>query len=119
AELRSRYQQQLARNAPVRFLDAAQSWRVIGSDAFYGALFDARAGTIQPLAYVRGLARAALAAGATLYEHSPANSLKHETGAWKISTAFGTIVAQTLIQATDSYEHRSKQRATMTPVHYF
>lgn len=118
-ELRSRYRQQVARRAPVRFLDAAESRRVTGSDAFYGALFDARAGTIQPLAYVRGLARAALAAGATVYEHSPAISFNHERGVWKISTHRGTIVAQTLIQATDSYECRSEQPTTLTPVAYF
>ena len=119
AELQSRYRQQAARGAPVRFLDAAESRRVIGSDAFYGALFDPRAGTIQPLAYVRGLARAASAAGATLYEHSPANSFRHESGVWKVKTEHGTITAQTLIQATDSYECRPKQPPTLIQVHYF
>jgi glycine/D-amino acid oxidase-like deaminating enzyme len=118
-ELHSRYQQQMARRAPVQFLNAAETRRVIGSDAFYGALFDPRAGTIQPLAYVRGLARAAVAAGASLYEHSTANSLKHESGVWTVSTPRGTITAQTLIQATDSYECRSMQPAILTPVHYF
>ena len=100
-------------------LDAAGSRRLIGSDAFYGALFDPRAGTIQPLAYVRGLARAASAAGATLYEHSPANSFKHESGVWKVNSEHGTIIAQTLIQATDSYECRPKQPPTLIQVRYF
>jgi glycine/D-amino acid oxidase-like deaminating enzyme len=119
ADLQSRYRQQAARGAPVRFLDSAESRRVIGSDVFHGALFDPRAGTIQPLAYVRGLARAALVAGATLYEHSPANSFRHENGVWKVNTGHGTITALTLIQATDSYECRSKQPITLTQVHYF
>jgi glycine/D-amino acid oxidase-like deaminating enzyme len=119
AELRGRYRQQLARHAPVRFLDAAESRRVIGTDAFQGALFDPRAGTIQPLAYVRGLARAALAAGATLYENSPANSFEDDRGVWKVRTQRGTVVAKTLIQATDSYEYRSKPPTTLTPVQYF
>lgn len=118
-ELHSRYQQQVARRAPVQFLNAAETGRVIGSDAFYGALFDPRAGTIQPLAYVRGLARASMAAGATLYEHSPASSFRHESGVWKVSTPRGTITAQTLIQATDSYECRSMHPVVLTPVHYF
>ncbi len=119
AGLQSRYRQQLARRAPVQFLDAAESRRAIGSDAFHGALFDPRAGTIQPLSFVRGLARAARAAGATLYEHSPANRFKHESGVWRVGTPRGTIAARYLIQATDSYECRSKQPATMTPIHYF
>ncbi len=119
AELHNRYRQQVERCAPVKLLDAAECRRVVGSDAFYGALFDPRAGTIQPLAYVRGLARAAQAAGATLYEHSPANSVKHENGIWKVNADGGTISAQTLIQATDSYECRSTQAVSLTPVHYF
>lgn len=119
AALQGHYRQQVARGAPVRFLDAAESRRVIGSDAFHGALFDPRAGTIQPLGYVRGLARAALAAGATLYEHSPAINFKQESGVWKVNTPRGSIAAQSLIQATDSYECRSTQPATLTPVHYF
>ncbi len=119
ADLHSRYQQQMARGAPVQFLNAAEAARVTGSDAFYGALFDPRAGTIQPLAYVRGLARASVAAGATLYEHSSANSLSHESGVWKVSTDSGSISAQTLIQATDSYECRARQPSVLTPVHYF
>lgn len=118
-ELHSRYQQQAARRAPVQFLNAAECRRAIGSDSFYGALFDPRAGTIQPLAYVRGLARAAAAARATLYEHSPANSFKRENGVWRVNTPRGTITAQTLIQATDSYDCRTKQPAILTPVHYF
>ncbi len=119
AGLQSRYRQQIARGAPVRFLDAAESRRAIGSDAFHGALFDPRAGTIQPLAFVHGLARAAAAAGATLYERSPASSFRHENGVWRVLTHRGTISAQYLIQATDSYECRSGQPATMTPVRYF
>ena len=43
---------------------AAETAERTGSEAYAGALLDMRAGTIQPLAYARGLARAAIAAGA-------------------------------------------------------
>ena len=46
----------------VRVLGAAETAARVGSGAYAGSLFDARAGTIQPLAYARGLARAAIAA---------------------------------------------------------
>ena len=46
--------------APAR---AAETAARIGTSAYAGALFDLRAGTIQPLAYVRGLARAAMRRG--------------------------------------------------------
>src|SRR5882757_4559900 len=119
ADLHSRHRQQIVRGAPVQLLDASETRRRTGSDAFHGALLDPRAGTIQPLAYVRGLARAALAAGAKLYEHSAAISFAHDGAAWKVNSHRGTICARTLIQATDSYEHRSERPATYTPVHYF
>ena len=56
-----RERQWRARGAPVRLLDAAEAAAKIGTNAYAGALLDARAGTIQPLAYARGLARAAIA----------------------------------------------------------
>jgi glycine/D-amino acid oxidase-like deaminating enzyme len=119
ADLRARLRQHIARGAPVQLLEADETRRRTGSGAYHGALFDPRAGTIQPLAYVRGLARAARAAGATLYERSPARHVEHDGSVWKVSTERGAISARTLIQATDSYEQRAGQPATYTPVHYF
>src|SRR5207244_12523153 len=46
--------------------------RLTGSEAFPSVLLDPRAGTIQPLAYVRGLAQAAMRHGARIYAQSPA-----------------------------------------------
>jgi glycine/D-amino acid oxidase-like deaminating enzyme len=117
-DLESRYRQQSARGAPVRLLDAAETARRTGSSQFHGALFDARAGTIQPLAYVRGLARAAIAAGAKLHERSAATGTHHDGSCWKVATVRGTVAAPVLIQATDSYEQRDSQSPIYTPVHY-
>ena len=118
-DLKNRCRQQNARGAPVRLLDAAETARRTGSSQFHGALFDARAGTIQPLAYVRGLARAAVAARATLHERSAATGTHHDGSCWKVATARGVVAAPVLIQATDSYEHRGGQPPIYTPVHYF
>jgi gamma-glutamylputrescine oxidase len=49
---------------------------VLASDRYLGALYDARSGHIQPLSYVRGLARAALSLGVRILEHSPVRSLQ-------------------------------------------
>ena len=69
-ELRQREVQWLRRGAPVSLLDARETADRVGSRAYAGALLDQRAGTLQPLAYARGLARAALVAGARLYTQS-------------------------------------------------
>src|SRR4051794_21338652 len=53
AELEQRARQWAAPSAPVQLLDAAQTARRVGTCAYAGSLLDLRAGTIQPLAYVR------------------------------------------------------------------
>ena len=53
---KERERQWRARGAPVRLLDKAEAAAKIGAKAYAGALLDERAGTIQPLAYARGLA---------------------------------------------------------------
>src|SRR5688572_28730387 len=57
-----------ARGRPVELLDRKKAAEMIGSDYYLGAWIDRRGGRINPLAYVRGLARAAIKAGATLHE---------------------------------------------------
>ncbi|MGB2163609.1 MAG: NAD(P)/FAD-dependent oxidoreductase [Candidatus Puniceispirillaceae bacterium] len=47
----------------------------IGTNAYVGALHDANSGHIQPLKYLYGLARAASAAGARIYEHAGITAL--------------------------------------------
>ncbi len=64
-ELQEREAQWRRRGAAVELLDAAETARKTGTTAFAASLLDRRAGTIQPLAYARGLAHAAIAAGAS------------------------------------------------------
>lgn len=60
ADIGERWRQWHAAGAPVHLLDADETARKTGTRAYAGSLLDLRAGTIQPLAYVRGLAGAAL-----------------------------------------------------------
>lgn len=62
-DLARRAAQWQALGAPVELLDAAVTAEKTGTRAFHGGLLDRRAGTINPMGYVRGLARAALGAG--------------------------------------------------------
>ena len=67
AKIEERARQWGARGAPVKVLSREETARRIGVDIYAGSLLDSRAGTIQPLAYARGLARAAIAAGAAIH----------------------------------------------------
>ena len=74
AKIEERARQWGARGAPVNALNREETARRIGVDIYAGSLLDLRAGTIQPLAYARGLAGAAIAAGALVHTQSPVRS---------------------------------------------
>ena len=119
--LEDRHAQLSARGAPVLLLDRAEASRRVGSTAFHGALFDPRAGTIQPLAYVRGLARAAIAAGAGIFTRSPVQAIERQGRGWRVTAAGGTLTADRVILATNAYTGPllPSLTAALTPIHYF
>lgn len=103
AALAERARQWQARQVAVRLLDEAETAARIGSRAYRAALFDPRAGTIQPLAYARGLARAALAAGARVHAPSPVTGVRQTDGVWHLDTPGGTVSAPRVIWAGNAY----------------
>ncbi|MFU8882145.1 MAG: NAD(P)/FAD-dependent oxidoreductase [Rhodobacterales bacterium] len=102
-DLENRFRQGNRIGAPLQLLDAAESARRTGSDAFHGALFDPRAGTIQPLAYCRGLARAAIKAGARLFEQAVVTQIRHDGTHWHVTVNGHSLRAKYLLQATNAY----------------
>lgn len=102
-ELSERQEQWSRRGAPVQLLDREAVAEKLGSDHYLGALLDTRAGTIQPLAYARGLAHAAMRQGARLFTSSPATGMKAENGRWHITTPKGVVIARNVVVATDAY----------------
>ena len=102
-ELRERAAQWRARGAPVELLDSGDTARVVGSGAYAGALLDRRAGTIQPLAYARGLAAAAQAAGARIFTGSPVTGVTRSGARWLVRTEAGSVSADWIIVATNAY----------------
>lgn len=103
AEIAERARQWQARGADVELLDAAKASALLGTGKYAGALLDRRAGTIQPLAYVRGLATAAQAAGAQLFTQSPVASVERKSDRWQIRTDSGLVTADRVILSTDAY----------------
>lgn len=102
-ELGERERQWQALGAPVRRLNDEETARLVGTRHFSGSLLDQRAGTIQPLGYVRGLARAALDTGARIYTRTPVTAARNEGGKWRIETHGGAITASWLVIATNAY----------------
>jgi glycine/D-amino acid oxidase-like deaminating enzyme len=119
--LQQREYQWQRRGAPVRLLDRDEAASRIGSQVFYGALFDQRAGTIQPLSYAYGLAGAALREGSRLYEDSPVTGLARDAGRWRLTTPSATVRAAAVIIAVHGYaDHIFKDHdAALVPFNYF
>lgn len=104
AAISARWRQWQATGAPVHLLDADATARKTGTRAYAGSLLDLRAGTIQPLAYVRGLAGAALSAGAAIYSNTTVTAVQDLGTHWLLRTHTGhTVTAKWVIVATNAY----------------
>ncbi|NIA69295.1 FAD-binding oxidoreductase [Pelagibius litoralis] len=121
AGLRERLRQFKAQGAPVELLSAAETASRTGTSAFHGALLDRRAGSIQPLAYCRGLARAALSRGAVVHEETPALQVTREKDRWSVETPGGSVTAPALLVAVNAYGSpvAGVPAPAYAPLHYF
>ncbi|MDR7219889.1 FAD-binding oxidoreductase [Aminobacter aminovorans] len=117
AEIREREAQWQKRGAPVKLLDATETAARLGTSAYLGALHDARAGTLQPLAYARGLATAVVKAGVTLHTSSPVITAERKGDRWRLTTPGGTVDADWVVVATDAYSAGPWQMVRNEQVH--
>lgn len=93
-----------ARGAPVSVLDRDGIAEAIGGGRYWGGVIERRGGTLNPLAYCRGLARAAIEAGAAVHGDSRVLGLERAPGGgWRLTTAAGSLTADTVMLCTDSY----------------
>lgn len=102
--VRCRAEQWQKRGAPLTLLDRAATAEHLGTEGYLGAWIDQRAGGIQPLSYARGLARAALAAGAKIHCETPVVALRRNGLRWELQTRVGAVVsAGRVILCTNAY----------------
>lgn len=92
-----------ARGAPTRLLDRAGAAELLGTTRYRGAMLDGRAGALNPLAYARGLAGAAIRAGAGVHGGTPVLSLQRDGTGWRLATPRGSIRADQVLLATNGY----------------
>jgi glycine/D-amino acid oxidase-like deaminating enzyme len=87
----------------VELLEGAALARSTGTDRYRAAMLDRRGGDLNPLSYVRGLAQAAIAAGASVYGGTRATSVEKSGLDWRVATRSGTVTAEHLVLATNGY----------------
>lgn len=100
--LEERVRQWQALRQPVELLDRDKAQALTGSPIYRGALIDRSGGQINPLAYARGLAGAASAAGARLYANARVHSHRIEAGKWLIETRDGSVLAEKVFFASNA-----------------
>lgn len=97
------HRQWSARGADVALVEAAALEDLTGTGAYPLGVHDRRGGQLNPLGYARGLARAALKAGARIFTGSPATGVSRDAAGWTVSTPDGRVRAERLVLATNGY----------------
>jgi len=119
AEIRAAHEQGARRGMPVELLERAQMAEVTGTNRYLCALLDRRGGHVNPLGYARGLAQAAIQAGAAVHGATPARRVWRDGGKWHVQTPTGTVHAERLVLATNGYTDDlwPALRRTLIPVY--
>lgn len=92
-----------ALGADVRMVYGDDLRRMNGSTRYPAALMDHRGFTLQPLAYVRGLARAAVAKGLRIASGAPVSALEAMGSRWVATVGASRITADKVILSTNAY----------------
>ncbi len=102
-------------------LDRDQLAEEIGSPAYHGALLDPRGASLHPGRFARGLAEAAVRAGAQVHEQAPVTELRRPGTAHEVVTSRGSVRADQVLVATSGYTRRPFrwQQVRVAPVGSF
>jgi glycine/D-amino acid oxidase-like deaminating enzyme len=96
-------EQCIRRGMPVELLGPVEAAEATGSDRYVTAMLDRRGGDVQPLDYARGLARAAMQAGALVHGGTRALALERSGGHWRLETTSGAVTADSVVLAGNGY----------------
>jgi glycine/D-amino acid oxidase-like deaminating enzyme len=102
ADARKRHEAWAALGAPVRWLDAEEARALTGADGYLGGWMDLRGGTVQPLSLARGLARAAVTAGARVHAPARVTAVRPDGRDWRLLTATGSLRARRVLIAANA-----------------
>lgn len=92
-----------ARGCEVRFLEHEEIADLLGTRRYGSGMHDARGGSVQPLAYARGLARAAMEEGAVIHGASEATAIVRHGAGWSVRTDRASIECEFVVLATNGY----------------
>lgn len=116
--IRSSYEQGAKRKMPVELFERDAMREATGTSRYICALMDRRGGHLNPLSFARGIAQAAIQAGAKVHGSTRVTKVSRQGGRWTVATPTGTITTEKLVLATNGYTDDiwPKLRRTIVPV---
>jgi glycine/D-amino acid oxidase-like deaminating enzyme len=102
-DLRRTAEQWMRRGPMVSLLDHGVISGLTGTDRYVGGMLDRRGGQLNPLGYARGLAAAAINAGASVHGGTMVTRVHKNGGRWCLETPTGTVTAEKIVLATNGY----------------
>ena len=120
-DLQKRHAEWQALGEPVDLISREEMLEKTGTKVFFGGLLDHRAGTVNPMGYCRGLARAAIGAGATISTGARVTKLQRDGETWVVETTNGTVRAKHVVLGTNAYtdELWPDLKRVYTLIHFF
>jgi glycine/D-amino acid oxidase-like deaminating enzyme len=111
-------EQLIRRGAPVELLDRNRIAAATGTRRYEAGLLDRRGGDLNPLSFARGLARAAVRAGARVHGGARVLRLSPAGTHWQVRTATGIVIAEQVVVATNGYSDDlwPRLRRTIVPL---
>jgi glycine/D-amino acid oxidase-like deaminating enzyme len=118
-KLAAAVEQLVRRGVPAELLNGAQIAEATGTERYGAGLLDRRGGDLNPLSFARGLARAAVRAGASIHGDTRVLSLSPAGTRWQARTATGSVTAERVVLATNGYTDDLWPRLRRTVVPLF
>jgi glycine/D-amino acid oxidase-like deaminating enzyme len=87
-----------------RLIDSGEAANLTGSSRFHGGWIFEAAGHLNPLAYARGLARAAISSGAKLFTQTTVRAIERSGQGWRLTVGSGqSVTCDRILIATGAY----------------
>lgn len=102
-KVKARAAQWARRGRPAAVLDKDAVEQATGAKGYLGGWTDRSGGVVNPVEYARGLADAAEAAGAKIFERSPVKAITRKQGGYRLTTPKGAVRAAKVFVATNAY----------------
>ncbi|MBL0371979.1 FAD-binding oxidoreductase [Rhizobium sp. KVB221] len=114
AKVKSRAGQWAKRGRPAVILDECEIETTTGAKGYSGGWTDRSGGLLNPVEYARGLADAAEAAGARIFERSPVTTIARQADGYRLATTNGSVRAGKVFIATNAYGQAPKPELAKT-----